>query len=137
VRDWRDNFHTAYILDCLHEYERLSGDDSFAPNIDAGLNYYLANFFDGGVIPRYYDQSLYPVDATACAQSILTLVRFGRVEQAADVAAWCVEHLSLPDGAFKYQIHRRYENSIPYMRWSVAWMYLALSRLELSLAGRD
>lgn len=137
-RQWRDNFHTGYILDCLNEYGRLSGDESFTANVEAGLEYYLSNFFEDSVIPRYYDRSLYPVDATACAQSILTLVRFGRVDQAADVAAWCVEHLSLPDGAFKYQICRRYENSIPYMRWSVAWMFLALSRLELALvAGRD
>lgn len=134
-RQWRDNFHTAYILDCLDEYARLSGDDTFAANVEAGLDYYLSNFFEDGVIPRYYDRSLYPVDATACAQSILTLVRFGRVEQAAEVAAWCLERMALPDGAFKYQIHRRYQNRIPYMRWSVAWMFLALSRLELALAA--
>jgi hypothetical protein len=136
-RQWRDNFHTGYILDCLDEYARLSGDDTFAANVEAGLDYYLSNFFEDGVIPRYYDRSLYPVDATACAQSILTLVRFGRVEQAAEVAAWCLDRMALPDGAFKYQIHRRFQNRIPYMRWSVAWMFLALSRLELALAGRD
>jgi hypothetical protein len=132
---WRDNFHTCYVLDCLNEFSRLTGDGSFALNVQNGLDYYLRNFFHLGVVPKYYDTRLYPIDATACAQSILTLTRFGRVEQAAAVAAWCLDHMSLPDGAFRYQIYRRYENRIPYMRWSVAWLFLALSRLELMLTS--
>jgi hypothetical protein len=135
ARTWRDNFHTCYVLDCLHEYGRLTGDDSFAPNVQAGLAYYLGHFFIEDVVPKYYDGAVYPVDATACAQSILTLIRFGRVERASAVSEWCLENLALPDGAFKYQIHRRHQIRIPYMRWSVAWMFLALSRLEWELTS--
>jgi hypothetical protein len=133
---WRDNFHTCYVLDCLDEYVRLSGNGAFARPLVAGLNYYLGHFFYEDTVPKYYDRALYPVDATACAQSILTLVRFGRLEQASRVAAWCLDHMSLANGAFKYQIRRHVEVRIPYMRWSVAWMFLALSRLELALVRR-
>jgi hypothetical protein len=135
AREWRDNFHTGYILDCMDEFGQLTGDDSFASSVELGLEYYLRHFFEQVIVPKYYDRELYPVDATACAQSILTLIRFGRTEQARGVAEWCLEYLALPDGAFKYQIHPRREIRIPYMRWSVAWMFLALSRLELALTG--
>ncbi|MGD8413694.1 MAG: hypothetical protein PVF33_05650 [Candidatus Latescibacterota bacterium] len=135
ARGWRDNFHTGYILDCMHEYGRLTGDSRFAPNVRKGIQYYAGRFFHREVVPKYYDNRLYPIDATACAQSILTLVRFGEIGRATGVAAWCLDNLALPDGSFKYQIHRRYENRLPYMRWSVAWMYAALCRLELALAG--
>jgi len=137
ARSWRDNFHTGYVLDCLHEFGRLTGDDRFAPNVRAGFDYYLDRFFHRDVVPKYYDNGLYPIDATACAQSILTLIRFDQVERASGVADWCLKNMALPDGSFKYQIHRRSENRIPYMRWSVAWMFVALCRLELALTGAD
>jgi hypothetical protein len=134
-RAFRDNFHTCYVLDCLHEYGRLTGDDRFAQNVRDGFRYYVDRFFHREAIPKYYDNEIYPIDATACAQSILTLIRFNEVEKASSVAQWCLKHMALSDGSFKYQIRRRYENRIPYMRWSVAWMFTALSRLELALAG--
>jgi hypothetical protein len=135
ARSWRDNFHTGYVLDCLHEFGRLTGEDRFAQNVRTGFDYYVDKFFHREFVPKYYDTGLYPIDATACAQSILTLIRFNMVERASGVAKWCLEKMALPDGAFKYQIHRRSENRIPYMRWSVAWMFVALSRLELALTG--
>lgn len=134
-RGWADNFHTGYVLDCLDEYRNLAGDNSCDEPIARGFAYYRDHFFAEGCIPKYFDTRLYPVDASACAQSILTLCRFGELERAARVGAWCLEHLALPDGSFKYQIHRYGENRLVYMRWSVAWMFLALSRLERDLAG--
>jgi hypothetical protein len=134
-RSGRDNFHTGYVLDCLHEYGRITGDGSFAHNARDGFEHYLAHFFHDDVVPKYYDRALYPIDATACAQSILTLIRFGRLERARRVAGWCLENLALPSGAFKFQIHRMHQIRIPYMRWSVAWMFVALSRLELELSA--
>lgn len=135
ARRWRDNFHTGYVLDCLHEYGRLTGERRFARAAREGFEHYRNRFFHHDAVPKYYDDSLYPIDATACAQSLLTLVRFDDVERASAVADWCLEKMALPDGAFKYQIRRRFENRIRYMRWSVAWMFLALSRLELALKG--
>ena len=84
-------------------------------------------------MPRYYDRSRYPIDATAAAQSLLTLCRFGDLATARRVADWSVEQLQRPDGAFAFQIQRRYTNRIPYMRWSTAWMYCGLARVALEL----
>ncbi len=136
ARSWADHFHTCYNLDCLHEYRELSGDRTFDEALDKGLAYYDANFFTDDGIPRYYDQSTYPIDATCCGQALLTLLRFGRTGQAAKTADWILTHMSLANGGFKYQIHPRYENRMPYMRWSVAWIFAGLARLELASAGQ-
>lgn len=130
-RAWADNFHTCYILDCLDEYERITGDTQFQAAKQRGWEYYRTNFFTVAGAAKYYDRQTYPIDATSCAQAILTLTRFGDIIQARQVAGWCLEHLSRPDGTFKYQIHHWYENRLSYMRWSIAWMFLALSRLSL------
>ncbi|MCK5879663.1 MAG: delta-aminolevulinic acid dehydratase [Holophagae bacterium] len=130
TRSWADHFHTCYNLDCIHEYQELSGDRTFEEPLNKGLDYYDNHFFTEDGIPKYYDQSTYPIDATCCGQALLTLMRFGRHEQAAKTAQWILSNMSLPNGGFKYQIHPRYENRLVYMRWSVAWIFAGLARLE-------
>ncbi len=132
ARTWADNFHTGYVLDCLDEVIQCSGENTFSACLQKGFAYYEANFFVediDGLMPKYYDYALYPIDATAGAQSILTLTRFGKLESALKVATWLCKHLQRTDGHFAYQKHRYYLNAIPYMRWSSAWMYLALAFL--------
>ena len=107
-----------------------TGDATFAESTERGWRYYRDHFFDDGAVPRYYDRDRYPVDATAAAQSLLTLCRFGDVATARRVANWSLEHLQRRDGAFAFQLHRHYANRIPYMRWSTAWMFCGLARVE-------
>ncbi len=134
-RGWADNFHTGYVLDCLDEYRIHTGDGSYDREIARGFDYYAGHFFAAGCIPKYYDNRTYPIDATACAQSILTLVRFGDIDLADRVCRWCLNHMALPDGSFAYQRHRHFVNRLAYVRWSVAWMFLAMSRLEREVRG--
>jgi hypothetical protein len=136
-RSWADNFHTGYVLDCLDEVIDLADAEDLRAVCERGVAYYLDHFFVDGTIPRYYDHQTFPIDATACGQSLLTLVRFGKIEQACRVAEWCLDHLALPDGSFKYQKHRRWENRQVFMRWSVAWMFAGLSRLESATSNRS
>lgn len=135
-RSWADHFHTCYNLDCLHEYQDLSGDTSFDQALEKGLAYYLANFFTSEGIPKYYDQSTYPIDATSCGQALLTLTRFGQTELATKTARWVLANMSLPNGGFKFQVHPLYENRMLYMRWSVAWIFAGLARLEMVSAAQ-
>jgi hypothetical protein len=136
-RGWADNFHTAYVLDALDAYHTLTWDDDVRDAIARGWGFYRAHFFQDGRVPKYYSNALLPVDATACAQSLLTLCRFGDVETAARVADWTIDNLQCDDGHFAYQRRRRGVVRIPYMRWSSAYMYLGLSRLANALAGHQ
>jgi hypothetical protein len=132
-RTWHDNFHTGYILDCLDEYVKLSGNNEFSKNLESGLQFYLNNFFVNGEIPKYYSSNTFPIDATAAAQSILTLVRFGHTDKATKVASWVLANMQADAGHIYYQKHRYYTNKTSYMRWSNAWMFLALAFLLLNL----
>jgi hypothetical protein len=134
ARQWADNFHTAYILDAFDSYERCTGDDRFQSAKERGWRHYREQFFLDDRIPRYYPEKTYPIDATACAQSLLTLCRFGDVETASQVAGWTIGNMQRADGHFAYQVRRQRVVSIPYMRWSSAYMYAGLSRLSSALA---
>lgn len=136
TRTWVDNFHTGYILDCLDEFIALCGDDEFRPHLQRGVKYYLENLLAEGKIPKFYNNSIYPIDSTAAAQSIITLCRFGKVELATAVAAWMINHMQHPDGFFYYQRSSWFINRISYMRWSNAWMFAALSKLLMQLTDR-
>ena len=134
ARKWSDNFHTAYVLDCLDEYESRTGDSQLADAKLSGWRYYRTNFFTDDFVPKYFDTSLYPIDATACAQSILTLCRFGDAQSALRVARWTAEHMVQADGSVLYQRLRRRVNAISYIRWSAAAAFCGLSRAALASA---
>ncbi len=124
-----DNFHTGYVLECLRDYIRYSGDTRFQDALDRGWAFYRDNFFAGGRIPKYYHNRLEPIDSHAAAQSMITLMDFGEPAMAAAVARWSIEHMQSERGYFIYQIHRRSSNRIPYLRWSNGWMLYALARM--------
>jgi len=129
AREWVDNFHTGYILDCLDEYINLTGDKKYERNLKLGIDYYINNFFTENGVPKYLDNSIYPIDSTAAAQSIITLLRFSCLEKAWRVAEWITHNMQSKKGYFYFQKHKFYTNKINYMRWSNAWMFLALSQL--------
>jgi hypothetical protein len=132
-RSWADNFHTAYVLDAFDEYERHVGDEQFSDAKLRGWRYYRASFFADDCVPTHYPRRRYPVDATSCAHSLLTLSRFGDVATAKRAADWTIRHMQCPDGHFAYQLRRGYRITIPYVRWASAYMFAGLSRLASAL----
>lgn len=127
-RSWADNFHTGYVLECFMEYAQRTGDTQFDTAIQKGWKYYRDHFFEDDCVPCYLDTRTYPIDITACAQSILTLCVFGDDAARDRTASWVVREMQRPDGAFIYQIRKTHRNGIPYMRWGAAWMFAALGR---------
>jgi hypothetical protein len=130
-RTFVDNFHTGYVLCALGDYIAASGDKRHRDALERGWGFYRQRFFDDGETPKYYHDRLYPIDAHAVAQSIVTLMRFGDIATAHRVALRAIRTMQASDGAFLYQIHRRFTNRIKYLRWSNAWMLYAL-RLVLA-----
>jgi hypothetical protein len=127
-----DNFHTAYVLDSLDDFVKLAGGEDARPALDRGFRYYEENFFEGDV-PKYFQDSLYPVDIHCVSQSIITMVRFGRVEKARRVAEWALANMWNEEGYFYYRKNRFWTNRNDYVRWSQAWMMLALALLLKSV----
>ncbi len=128
---WVDNFHTGYNLECIAEYMKFSGDKTYSNNVKHGYDYYIKTFFTPEGIPKYYNNSIYPIDIHAPAQMVITLARLGKFKEDKavmdNVLNWTVDKMQSPKGFFYYQVNKYFSSKIPYMRWAQAWMFYALS----------
>lgn len=134
TQKWIDSFHTGYNLTAIKTYQEYTGDPQYQKAIDAGFSFYQKECFTASGEPKYYSNSFYPIDVHACAVAILMFTEFGFPERAREIVDWTISKLWNKKGYFDYQITRHYRNSIPYMRWSQAWMLYALSEF-LKSAG--
>jgi rhamnogalacturonyl hydrolase YesR len=132
---WIDNFHTGYNLECIADFMRYTGDHSCNRNLSRGFDYYINTFFSDDGVPKYYSNSVYPIDIHAPAQLIITLSRLGKLDEhrivADKVLNWTIDNMQSEEGYFYYQINRYFSSRIPYMRWAQAWMFYALSEYLL------
>ena len=126
---WVDNYHTGYVLDCLDDYQGLSGDNTYSQQLKKGYQYYIDNFISQDGAPKFYNNEVYPIDCTAAAQFILTTMRFGNSDLALMVTRWMVNNMQKPNGSFKFRKTKHYTISTSFMRWSDAWMFAALSKV--------
>jgi rhamnogalacturonyl hydrolase YesR len=128
---WIDNFHTGYNLECISNYMKFSGDNSFIGNLTKGFYYYINTFFTEEGISKYYHNSVYPIDIHAPAQMIITLSKLGKFQEyrslANKVISWTIDNMQSDSGYFYYQINKFFSSKIPYMRWAQAWMFYALT----------
>jgi len=134
TQGWADNFHTGYNLCALRSIARNIGTGEFDAAIQRGFEFYRANFFKENGAPKYFHDRTYPIDAHCVAQSIITLLEFmdldaGSIDMAKKVYRWAMENLWDARGYFYYQVQPVYKNRISYMRWTQAWMLLALAKL--------
>lgn len=131
VQNWVDSFHTGYNLDALIAYKECTGDVSFDENIERGFKYYVENFFDGGCVPKYYDRKKYPIDIHCSGQLPVTLSRLHKMSRYKDlvdrVLDWTINNMQDKKGYFYYQMKPGISSRIPYMRWSNAFMFYAMS----------
>jgi hypothetical protein len=131
---WIDNFHTGYNLCALQSIGRDLGTSEFDSCVARGFDFYRAHFFREDGAARYFHNRTYPIDVHSVAQSIITLLAFrdrdpGSVPLARSVYRWAMEHLWDERGFFYYRVLRFGTIRTSYMRWSQAWMLLALSTL--------
>jgi hypothetical protein len=131
---WIDNFHTGYNLGALRTICNYLNTDEFEPHIRRGFKFYRDHFFQMDGVPKYFHNKTYPIDIHSVAQSIVTLMEFRDLDQSNIELAYRVLERSVDNmwdegGYFYYQVTPYYKNKISYMRWSQAWMLLALSTL--------
>ncbi len=127
------DFHQGYVIESIEEIMRLT--DMRKPRweeaVRKGLEYYRkVQFFDEGRslwrIPKEW-----PVEIHNQAQGVITFGKFDEYREfAGTIAEWTIEHMQDSRGYFYYQKFTRYTNKISYMRWSNAWMAVALSSLH-------
>lgn len=130
------DFHQGFVLVSLWNYMKFSGDTDpiITEAINKGLKFYKTNqFFDSGQslwrIPRTY-----PVEIHNQAQGIITFSMMSELDESygpfsEKIAKWTIEHMQDKKGYFYYRLNKKFKNKISYVRWSQAWMLLALAVL--------
>jgi hypothetical protein len=131
---WIDNFHTGYNLMALKGLKKYAKTDEFDVVIRKGFDFYCQHFFRKDGAPKYFHNRVYPIDSHCLAQSIITLealkgLNTGAHEVALAALGWGLKNMWSSQGYFYYQKNHFYTNRILYMRWTEAWMLLALSEL--------
>ncbi len=131
---WIDNFHTGFNLCALRSLCRSVEAAEFEPYARRGFTFYRRYFFREDNIPRYFHDRTYPVDIHCVAQSIITLLKLrdigdDNVLLASEILRWAMVHMWDDRGFFYYRVLRSYTIRIPYMRWSQAWMLVAMTLL--------
>jgi len=129
---WIDNFHTGYNLCSLQAICREAGTSEFESGIRQGFDFYRAHFFRRDGAAKYFHDRTYPIDIHCVAQSIITLLAFRQLDPtnvrlAHSVFQWAMNHMWDDRGFFYYRVLRLGTIRTSYMRWSQAWMLLALS----------
>ena len=131
---WVDNFHTGYNLCALRTISQYAETSEFDSHISRGFEFYRDHFFREDGAPKYFHNRTFPIDIHSVAQSIITLLTFkdldeNNVSLAFTVFRWALTHMWDKRGYFYYQVFPFGTNRISYMRWSQAWMLVALSYL--------
>jgi hypothetical protein len=142
TQGWIDNFHTGYNLCALRRIGQLLNTDEFELHVKRGFDFYRAHFFRRDGAPRYFHNRTYPIDAHCVAQSIITLRRLRDLHPSSaqlghSVLQWAMDHMWDERGFFCYRVLRFCKIRTSYLRWSQAWMLLAMSELLSSNAVED
>lgn len=131
------DFHQGFILMSLSQYKKYSGDkDSRIDEaIRKGLVFYKSQQFYSNGCSKWRLPKIWPVEIHNQAQGIITFTELSKYDKsyipfAHDIAQYTVKNMQSKKGFFYYQKHSWYTIKIPYMRWSQAWMMLALATLQ-------
>ncbi|USH00451.1 hypothetical protein K1720_03025 [Thermococcus argininiproducens] len=131
------DFHQGYMIDGLISGYKLVRSlelkSLIADSILRGVAFYRKMFTKDGVAYYRYP-SRYPVDIHNQAQGIITFTKLGKflddnsyLEFAEKIAHWTIANMQDISGYFYFRKLGPITYKIPYMRWSQAWMMLALS----------
>jgi len=129
---WIDNFHTAYVIDCLSEAHELGGAQVVpADALERTIRFWRRIFFRADGTPSYYHDRPYPFDIQCAAQAVETLSKLSATDptalaQAQGVLRRTIEKLGRPDGFFDYRRFRHHANRLVSLHWGQATMLSAL-----------
>lgn len=130
------DFHQGYVLDSLHNFMQHTGleEQKYTSALEAGAEFYRQEQFFANGRSKWRLPRNWPVDIHHQSQGIITFSRLSSLNPrfpafARTIADWTIENMQDKTGYFYYRKNRVYTDKISYMRWSNAWMFLALAEL--------
>ncbi len=134
------DFHQGYVIDSLANVMKYIPEVSaqYKPSLTKGLDYYLNHQFLSNGQALYRVPSKWPVEIHNQAQGIITFARWAHLndsylEHSKKIADYSIKHMLSPKGYFYYKKYAFLTIKTPFMRWSEAWMLLAMNELLVSI----
>lgn len=130
------DFHQGFVLVSLYDLLNLTGilKEKIETALKRGLTFYKEQQFHAegralGRLPRQW-----PVDIHNQSQGIITFALLKEYETGyfnftKQIATWTIDNMQDKAGYFYYSKYPFFTNKTPYMRWTQAWMLLALTEL--------
>jgi polysaccharide biosynthesis protein VpsJ len=136
---WVDSFHTGYLLVALDAIARSLGTSEWDDVLERGIAYWQRAFFIGEAVGLRPFRP-HPVEMHAVAHAIVALRALRNRAAAAHATAqrlgeWALATMRARDGSFFHRHNGRTVDRRRYMRWTQAWMLLALAELAMWEAG--
>jgi len=131
------DFHQGYIIDSIRNVIRYGSIDDTDWNtaVSKGLHFYMnEQFFNTGQ-SKWRIPHIYPVEIHNQTQGIITFAESSDKEYkefSGIVLNWTIRNMQDPKGYFYYRKLKYYTNKLSFMRWSNAWMFLAMSKYVAS-----
>ena len=134
IQGWIDSFHTGFNLQAIRYILYAGLSPEYRGAYRKGVEYYAGNFFLADGTPKYYHDRIYPIDIHSPAQAICFFSREGKKYQAftEKIVNWMLDNMYSSNGFFYFRKGRFLTNRIPYMRWSQAWAFHALTEYLLA-----
>lgn len=131
------DFHIGYMIDGLLAYLPYAHNhEDIVKSIKSAAAFYQKNLFDTGGRSFFRYPRKYPIDIHNQAQGIITFSKLSLLDKkylefARMILDWTIENMQDKTGYFYYQKWPLLTNKIPYMRWSEAWMMVALATYRM------
>jgi len=131
------DFHQGFIINGLIDSMEMFPEkqSQIRKTIEKAVKTYDSIFLEDGRGYYRYPRR-YPIDIHNQAQGIITYLKLYKIfnderyiNMSKKICKWTIKNMQDIDGHFYYQKGRLVTNRIPYMRWSQAWMMLALSQI--------
>ncbi|HIQ19828.1 MAG TPA: delta-aminolevulinic acid dehydratase [Planctomycetes bacterium] len=136
---WIDSFHTGFNLQAIRYFLEEGYGEGYREAYQRGVRFYAENFFLPDGTAKYYHDRLEPLDIHSFAQAVVFFSGEGKGyrELAGRVLQRMIELFQSPKGYFYFQRRGRRLIKIPYMRWSQAWAFHALTEYLLKRASTN
>ncbi|MDO4585837.1 MAG: delta-aminolevulinic acid dehydratase [Planctomycetia bacterium] len=130
AQSWIDSFHTGFNLEALRRFLQFDLTPEYQDAYRRGVEFYADRFFLDDGTPKYYHDRLYLVDIHAPAEAIYFFSGEGQRyrELVERILHWTLMNMrDAKRGTFYFRKAKRFTIKTPYMRWSQAWAFRALT----------
>lgn len=130
------DFHQGFVLESIAAIMKYTKNTEikYSAALEKGLRFYYENQFQRDGRSKWRLPQNMPIEIHNQAQGIISFALLKEYAPeyfpfAQTIAEWTIKNMQDREGFFYYQNHHLYKNRISYMRWSQAWMLLALTIL--------